>query len=162
MAPFRTGKALELTVRARQFGTEDVFATLPKFSPNALAMCNSSSPHAVAVMVVDDEPNIADTLSQILKNQGFKSVVVYSAEEAIAALPDVHPEIVIADVIMGRLSGVDLAVYLAEHFPTCRVLLMSGNNAAAELIDRSAKAGFSFMLLAKPVHPNDILSLMSQ
>lgn len=122
-------------------------------------MESTSSPRAV--MVVDDEPTIADTLSLILNNQGFKAVAVYSAEEAITALPAVHPEIVIADVIMGKLSGVDLAVHLAEHLPNCRVLLMSGNNAAVELLDRSAKAGFTFILLAKPVHPSEILTLIS-
>jgi DNA-binding response OmpR family regulator len=43
-------------------------------------------------MVVDDEPTIADTLSLILNNQGFKAVAVYSAEEAIAAFPAVLPK----------------------------------------------------------------------
>jgi DNA-binding NtrC family response regulator len=67
---------------------------------------------------------------------------------------------VIADVMMGQLTGVDLAVYLAEHLPNCRVILMSGSNSAAELLNISERAGFSFPLLAKPVHPNEILALI--
>ena len=114
------------------------------------------------VMVVDDESVIADTLSIILSGEGFRSFAFHSAEEAIAALAMVRPEIVISDVIMGELSGVDLAVYLAEHAPACRVLLISGNNAAAELLERSEKAGFSFPLLAKPVHPQEILKFIKQ
>jgi DNA-binding NtrC family response regulator len=112
-------------------------------------------------MVVDDEPNIADTLSLILNNHGYKATAVYSAEEAIAAMPAVHPLIVIADVIMGKLSGVDLAEYVTKHLPNCRVFLMSGHKAAAELLDRSAKAGFSFTLVAKPFHPSEILKLIA-
>lgn len=88
------------------------------------------------------------------------AVAAYSAEEAIEALPAVDPDIVITDVMMGQLRGVDLALHLAERYPKCRVFLMSGTNGAAELLDRSAKAGFSFTLLAKPVHPDEILDLI--
>lgn len=49
-----------------------------------------------------------------------------------------------------------------EHVPACRVLLISGNNAAAEMLERSEKAGFSFPLLAKPVHPHEILNFVKQ
>jgi PleD family two-component response regulator len=71
-------------LRSRARDTEAVAATAKGCFAGSLVMRNSSSPPTV--MVVDDEPTIADSLSLILNNRGFRSVAVYSAEEAIAAL----------------------------------------------------------------------------
>lgn len=112
------------------------------------------------VMVVDDEKLIADTMAMILNSRGHQTKVAYSAELAIDAIPDFRPEIVISDVVMPRMTGVDLAIYLAKHYPECKVMLISGNTATADLI-ANLPAGLEIPLFAKPVHPTVILDFVS-
>jgi len=57
---------------------------------------------------------------------------------------------VIADVVMGKMDGVALAIYLAQALPSCKVLLISGNIATSQMLDESKKLGHDFPILAKP------------
>jgi DNA-binding NtrC family response regulator len=108
------------------------------------------------VLVVDDEKIIADSYVLILQLEKYEARAVYSAEEAIAILPAFNPEVVVADIVMGGMSGFDLAIYLAEHVPGCRVILVSGHSFHEPEVARTIKHGFEF--LSKPVHPADLLA----
>jgi len=55
------------------------------------------------------------------------------------------------------MSGIDLAIHLSTQLPPCKVLLMSGNNSTAELLKTAQQKGHQFDVLAKPIHPNEIL-----
>lgn len=110
-------------------------------------------------MVVDDEPAIADTLVMILKQSNYDAVAVYSAEEAIAMCAVFSPDVVLSDVVMGRLSGFDLAIHIAENHPGCRIILMSGHNYHQPDVARSLARGFEF--LPKPVYPADLLGYLA-
>lgn len=112
------------------------------------------------VMIVDDETSIADTMALILASSGHHTKVAYSAEEALGVLAEFRPEVVISDVVMDKLTGVDLAMYLAQHHPECRVLLISGNAASAELVNTNMPVGLEVLLLPKPVPPELILDFV--
>ena len=112
------------------------------------------------VLVVDDDRTIADTLVMILQKKEFDVRVAYSGEEAAQAALTFKPDAMIADVIMGPMDGVALAVYLAQSLPACKVLLVSGHMAAAQLLEESRTRGYDFELLAKPVHPDRILEFL--
>jgi DNA-binding NtrC family response regulator len=114
----------------------------------------------VRVLVVDDERIIADSLALILKGRGFDARAVYSGEDAAEAALKWAPDAVIADIIMGKMNGVALAMYLAQTLPSCKVLLMSGHLAAEDLINRSKNLGHDFPVLAKPFHPDSLLELL--
>ena len=111
------------------------------------------------VLVVDDEKVIADSYALILRHENFDVRAVYSAEEAVAILPAFQPGIVVSDIVMGAMSGFDLAIYLAEHCPTCRVILISGHAFHEPEVARTIKHGFEF--LAKPVHLPDLLARLT-
>jgi DNA-binding NtrC family response regulator len=113
------------------------------------------------VLVVDDEKVIADSLAMILKTRGYRSRAVYDAEEAITAADEFQPNAVISDVVMPGMNGVDLAVYFEHQFPECKVLLISGNAAAGPMLEESAKHGHLHTILAKPVHPGQILEFLA-
>ena len=81
----------------------------------------------IRVLVVDDDRIIADSLALIVRGRGFESRAAYSGEDAAELALTWQPDAVIADVIMGKLDGVALAVYLAQALPSCKVLLISGN-----------------------------------
>ncbi|HKN21623.1 MAG TPA: response regulator [Terracidiphilus sp.] len=114
------------------------------------------------VLVVDDERIIADSIALILKGRGFDSRAVYSGEDAAELALTWMPNAVIADVVMGKMNGVALAIYLSHALPSCRVLLISGNIATSELLDESRKLGHDFPILAKPFPPESVFEFLSQ
>jgi CheY-like chemotaxis protein len=110
------------------------------------------------VLVADDERSIADTLRLILKTHSYAAVSVYSGEEALEYAAKNPPSMLISDVVMPGMNGFELAIHLKDKFPDCAVLLISGQVATAQLLEKAKQAGYDFELLAKPVHPLEILS----
>jgi|SRR5450631_2961328 len=116
---------------------------------------NQSKPK---VLVADDERVIADTLAIILNQSGFDATAVYSGEKAVEAARAMQPDMLISDVIMTDLNGIDAAIQIRALLPTCKILLFSGQAATADLLDRARSQGHEFEILAKPVHPQDLLA----
>src|ERR1035438_7158846 len=109
------------------------------------------------VLVADDEPVIADTLAMILNQSGFDSRAVYSGEKALEMASSFQPQMLISDVIMADLNGIDAAIRIRELLPQIKILLFSGQAATADLLEKARAKGFEFEILAKPVHPQDLL-----
>ena len=110
------------------------------------------------VLVIDDEALVADSLVQILAMYGYEATPAYDPEQAVEWLSSNLCDIVISDVVFnGQVSGVDLAIQLRKILPAAKVLLMSGNNSTSELLMVAQTQGYSFDILAKPVHPTVIL-----
>ena len=78
-------------------------------------------------MVVDDEPRIADRLATILRNFGYEASVAYDAPSAISQGEPFNPELVITDVVMPGMNGVEMAIQVRQLYPSCKILLFSGN-----------------------------------
>jgi CheY-like chemotaxis protein len=110
------------------------------------------------VLVADDERVIADTLTMILNQSGFDARAVYSGETALEVATTFQPDMLISDVIMANLNGIDAAIRIRELLPTIKVLLFSGQAATADLLEKARHEGHEFDILAKPVHPQDLLS----
>ncbi|HZU09779.1 MAG TPA: response regulator [Pseudacidobacterium sp.] len=110
------------------------------------------------VLVADDERVIADTLAIILNQSGFEATAVYSGEKAVEVAEAIKPDMVISDVIMTDLNGIDAAIKIRAMLPSCKILLFSGQAATADLLDRARNQGHEFEILAKPVHPQDLLA----
>ncbi len=118
-------------------------------------MPNTAKPK---VLVADDERVIADTLAMILNQSGFEARAVYSGEKALELAPAFHPDMLISDVIMADLNGIDAAIRIRVLLPGIKILLFSGQAATADLLERARKDGYEFDILAKPVHPQDLLN----
>jgi CheY-like chemotaxis protein len=110
------------------------------------------------VLVADDERVIADTLSIILNQAGFEATAVYSGEKAVETAKTLKPDMLISDVIMTDMNGIDAAIKIRGMLPSCKILLFSGQAATADLLDRARVQGHEFEILAKPVHPQDLLA----
>jgi CheY-like chemotaxis protein len=116
------------------------------------------TPTKPKVLVADDERVIADTLAIILNQSGFDATAVYSGEKAVEVAKELRPDMLISDVIMTDLNGIDTAIKIREMLPSCKILLFSGQAATADLLDRAQGQGHQFEILAKPVHPQDLLA----
>jgi DNA-binding NtrC family response regulator len=112
----------------------------------------------VTVYVVDDEPVIASTLVAILNISGFRATGFTSAKDAIRAPECKAPSLLITDVLMPGMNGIDLAIHFKSLCPSCKVLLFSGQAGTDDLLDSACKLGHDFELLAKPVHPKELLA----
>jgi DNA-binding NtrC family response regulator len=112
--------------------------------------------NAIRVLVVDDEKAVADSLAMILRAKDYEAMAAYSAEEAVDLCQGMDPHIVVSDIVMGPMSGFDLAIWLAENRPACRIILMSAHSFHDPLVAKSVRRGFDF--LPKPIHPDKFLA----
>lgn len=114
------------------------------------------------ILVVDDERVIADTLAIILSKSGFATFTAYNGSSALELANIVQPQLLISDVVMPGMTGVELAIALGELNPDCKVLLFSGQAATADLLSEAREMGHDFTTLTKPVHPTDMLRRISE
>jgi CheY-like chemotaxis protein len=110
------------------------------------------------VIVVDDERLIANTLAIILNNAGYDARAVFSGEQLVELLESFQPEVLIADVVMSGMTGIEAAIATRNKLPKCNILLFSGQAITADLMDQARAQGHEFELLVKPVHPSDLLA----
>ncbi len=110
------------------------------------------------VLVVDDEQVIADTLAKILDLNGYDASAVYTGTAAVESARSLRPDLIISDVIMPDMNGIEAAISIRSFLPTCKILLFSGQAATADLLEDARAHGHEFEILAKPVHPSDLLA----
>jgi CheY-like chemotaxis protein len=112
------------------------------------------------ILVVDDERGIADSLVLILNQSGFEATAAYNGKTAIAQVLTSCPEILLSDVIMPGVNGVEAAKIALSHCPDMKIVLFSGQAASLDLVDKANEAGFRFQLLAKPIEPEDLIAAL--
>lgn len=110
------------------------------------------------ILIVEDEAAIADTLAIILSTRGYQVQVAYAAEKAIEMIAEWPPDVALVDVMLPQMNGIDFSIILKDNYPACRILLFSGQPDAATLIQEALKKGHQFPILAKPVHPDYMLT----
>ncbi|MGA3055500.1 MAG: response regulator [Candidatus Korobacteraceae bacterium] len=113
------------------------------------------------VLVVDDEQVIADTLAKILDLNGYDASAVYTGTAAVESARSLRPDLIISDVIMPDMDGIQAAIRIRSFLPDCKILLFSGQAATADLLENARAQGHEFEILGKPVHPSDLLAKLS-
>jgi DNA-binding NtrC family response regulator len=109
------------------------------------------------IFVVDDEEIIATSLAMILQKSGFDATSFTHPLKALEASGSESPDLLISDVMMPELNGIDLAIRMKEICPECKVLLFSGQANTLSLLETARVNGNHFELIGKPVHPTDLL-----
>jgi DNA-binding NtrC family response regulator len=104
------------------------------------------------IFVVDDEEAISATLAAILRRSGFEVTAFTDPRECLAAAFHGQPELLVSDVIMQGLSGIELAVQMQQVCPDCQILLISGVVGTAHPVVEKM-GDHPFQLLAKPLEP---------
>jgi CheY-like chemotaxis protein len=148
----------ELTQAARLIPRPaKTFTTIPIAEVPLPAESAGAAPHRPIVLVVDDEPIIADTLTEILTRSGYAAMAAYDGEGALETAALVPPDLLIADDLSPQMSGIDLAIAVKSESPDCKIILLTGKQSA-DLLNSARIAVHQFSLLNKPIHPADLLS----
>jgi CheY-like chemotaxis protein len=113
------------------------------------------------ILVVDDEAALADTLAIIFERAGYIASAVYSCEAALSFVADRQPSLVVSDVVMSGMNGIELARTMRMSYPNCPILLFSGNADTQDLLEAAQQDGLAFEVLAKPVPPLQMLAKVS-
>lgn len=114
------------------------------------------------VLVVDDEVVIADTLTAILSQSGMATLTAYDAETALKIARTIPPNLLLTDVMMPGMNGIDLAIAMGKCVPDCKVLLFSGQAGSVDMLTMRREAGGNFTLIGKPIHPKELLVRISE
>jgi DNA-binding NtrC family response regulator len=110
------------------------------------------------IFVVDDELIIASTLAAILEMNGYSARSFTCPTAVLPAAQTDPPNLLISDVAMPHMSGIDLAIRMRTHHPQCKILLFSGQAGTSDLLEHARARGHHFRLLLKPVFPTALLS----
>lgn len=109
------------------------------------------------ILVVDDESLIASTVAAILNENGFEARAAFSGDEGMEIVRHFRPDILLTDVLMPRMTGVELGMRIRKEFPDTRIFLFSGQAATMELMHQAHADGFDFELFPKPIHPEELI-----
>lgn len=137
------------------------FPTVPLREVPAQAGGDRAEAHRPVVLVVDDESVIADTLAEILSRSGYHAVPVYDGDSALETALLTPPEMLITDVVLPGMTGIELAITMRRIYPDCKIILFSGQASTADLLASARAEGHHFTLLNKPLHPQDLLARVS-
>jgi DNA-binding response OmpR family regulator len=118
---------------------------------------NPMSTSKMRVFILDDEVVIASTLAMILRSQGIDTTSFSEPLKALEAARSQAPNLIISDISMPNISGIDLAIQVEKEFPDCKVLLFSGRADSHALLAAAGAYGHEYRLLAKPVYPGELL-----
>ncbi len=93
----------------------------------------------------------------LLTKVGYEVSTFNDPTVAIDAFRKQPADMVISDVIMPEMSGIDLAILVKQHVPDCKVLLLSGQANTPQMFEKARRNGFNFEVLAKPILPEELL-----
>ena len=114
---------------------------------------SDANPYRKRILVVDDEAAIADTIAKILTLSGYSAMATYDGDSALETALLTPPELLLTDVVLPGMNGVELRHHHQARLPDCKILLFSGQAATADLLASAHHAGHRFTLLSKPVPP---------
>ena len=115
----------------------------------------SDLPEGLCVLLVEDNPQVRDFAEGLLLDLGCEVVSTQSGEAALALLEGKAIDLVLSDVVMPGMSGVELARRIRESHPGVPVLLATGYS------DEIVKRGSEFNVLAKPFGAVDLSKAMA-
>jgi len=133
------------------------FPTVPLETAIQTARVETEPPPPL-VLVVDDEVLIVETLSAILNSHGLATMPALDGSAALELAQLAPPDVLIADAAMLGMDGFELALGVSRIAPNCDVILMSGEPSTCDLAAEYRARGCDFVLLIKPVHPQDLLA----
>jgi CheY-like chemotaxis protein len=110
------------------------------------------------VLIVDDDKSIREMLDTCLRNTGYEVVTASDGKEAVSVSRETNPDLVITDIFMPGMDGLELIRYLRTNSPATRIIAIS------EMGDylKTAQLLGAHAVLRKPLHEAKLLELIDQ
>jgi DNA-binding response OmpR family regulator len=113
---------------------------------------------AVRVLIVDDEGELVSALVERLNLRGFEATGVTTGAEALSYLADTSVDVVVLDVKMPGLGGLEVIRRIKEQRANLQVILLTGHGSAQDA-DRGMELG-AYDYLMKPVKIDELVALL--
>lgn len=122
-----------------------------------------------AILVVDDEPDVAESIRAVLEHAGFEVVVANSAAAGLEAVETQEFSVIVTDIIMPKINGLELIRNLRRNHPGLQVIAISGGGSFGPLSHKpdaisthafiaAAREAGAVVVLTKPFDMDDLLS----
>lgn len=108
------------------------------------------------VLVVDDQPSILSTLSAILTDEGYRTVVTESGEDAVRLYEEARPDVVFLDIWLADMDGLETLQALRERDPLAAVIMISGHGTAATAVQALKMGACDF--IEKPLSYGQVVT----
>jgi CheY-like chemotaxis protein len=119
------------------------------------------SDHSIRILVVEDEAVVLHTLQLILKQHGYNVRGARDGKEALAIVPTFSPNILLCDINLPDMDGIQISLEVKNALPDCRIVLLSGEITSTELLEEAEAQGYRFEVLAKPTEPQQLLRVLA-
>ena len=107
-----------------------------------------------SIMVVDDEPLIRESLYEIFKIEGFRASMASSAEEALENLTNAPVDIIITDLMLPKMSGLELLREVKTHHELTEVIVITGFGSIETAVEAMKNGAFDY--ITKPINDSEI------
>jgi two-component system, NtrC family, response regulator GlrR len=111
------------------------------------------------ILVADDDPDALEGLRSLLELWGYQVETASDGRAALDRLPKIHPSLVITDVVMPRMSGLELLQAIRRKLPTLPVIVMTAHGTL-ETWRRATSEG-AFAYLPKPLDASRLKTLLA-
>ncbi|MEH0022917.1 MAG: sigma-54 dependent transcriptional regulator [Desulfobacter sp.] len=108
-----------------------------------------------AVLIVDDESTIIDSLEGILSDDGFEVIHAYNGYEALKKIETHSPDIVLLDIWMPGIDGIDTLKEIKKTSPNLPVVMITGHGSIESAVDATKSGAFDF--LEKPLSIDKVM-----
>ena len=98
------------------------------------------------VLIVDDEKNYPPILSAVLEEEGFETLTAYSGEEALSVLKDSDVDLVLTDMKMPSMDGIELLERIKEKDPGLPVIMMTAHGTVEKAVEAMQKGAYNYIL----------------
>lgn len=108
----------------------------------------------VKVLIVDDEEDFVEMFSLRLENQGEKVFTAYSGQEALEVLKEESIDVVMLDIRMPVMDGIETLKKIKKEFPIVEVIMLTGHGSAETAVEGMKLGAFDYLM--KPADFDDI------
>jgi signal transduction histidine kinase/CheY-like chemotaxis protein len=115
---------------------------------------------AARVLVVDDEPAVVEVFKEFLAGQGYLLTLAASGEDAVRRLPDCRPDIILTDLNLPGLSGLEVMRAAKSFDPEVCVVVVTGYASASTAIDALRQGAYDYV--TKPFDLDDVLQIVER
>jgi DNA-binding NtrC family response regulator len=126
-------------------------------------MGNGSKPSArpVTLLLVDDEPAILKALQRLVRDEGYRVITALDGEEALRLVASESVDVVLSDMDMPGMSGLDLMVRLRRNHPAAVRLLLTGRGTLAAAVG-AINDGEVYRFMTKPWDIDELREVLRQ